>query len=727
MTLVEHALALAAKGYPVFPVRLETGKKSPLTRNGHLDASVAPDDIQRMFAAAGDAANVIGVPTGPRSGIDALDIDRDGIAWWVDHSTEFGDTILNHTLRGGLHYLYRTHPGIRSSQGRVARGVDVRGDGGWIVWWPAYGCTSEGTTLADWPDWLLPLALPPARRAAPPAPAELAAPSAQAVIDLLTVLPNTEDVTRDRYLSICMSVQGCIRALDGEEADRAEEVMDAAAEWATRWESAGASDFEFERRKWDTDWSHRTNDIAGWRNLVGHAASLGVDVSPWTVAEARSQFAGVLGPEPAPTPAGLNPPASAGDDGPDDDQPDEWGAKMLSKQGSPDFIPNVANVLVALRESKDYQGKLGYDEMLHTATVNAGSAAAPAWRPVDDSDVTLFQVALQRAGFLALSKDTTHQAVDQVCRENAYHPVCQYLAALKWDGKRRLDTWMAVYLGAEQTAYTTGIGRMFPISMVARVMSPGVKADCMPVLEGKQGSRKSTACRILAGEWFSDSLPDLSHKDASQHLRGRWLIEVAEMSAMSRTDMNTLKSFMTRTEERYRPPHARKEVIEPRQCVFIGTTNQDRYLRDETGARRFWPVKVGTIDTDALVRDRDQLLAEARDAWQAGEKWWPDQNFEILHAQPEQDRRFEVDVWESLIARWVYGKDETTLSDLATCALGVRREDMDQAKQRRISAALRRLLWAPHHTMRGNVWRRGEDSLDDPIYAPTQTVDDIPN
>lgn len=178
-----------------------------------------------------------------------------------------------------------------------------------------------------------------------------------------------------------------------------------------------------------------------------------------------------------------------------------------------------------------------------------------------------------------------------------------------------------------------------------------------------------------------------------QHLPGKWLIEIAEMSALSKAEDAALKAFITRSVERYRPSYGRKEVIQPRQCVFIGTTNKAVYLRDETGGRRYWPVKVGGIDTDALTRDRDQLFAEALVQYRRGARWWPDEDFEREHIRPEQDARFEVDAWEEMIASYVTMKARVTVGGVAQEGLSIQTARIGTADQRRIAAALERLGW----------------------------------
>jgi predicted P-loop ATPase len=382
-----------------------------------------------------------------------------------------------------------------------------------------------------------------------------------------------------------------------------------------------------------------------------------------------------------------------------------WLAKA-QRNGDGNPRCNLANVMLALREAPELQGAFAYDEMLRAPLlVDALPTAMPAEdlpRAVKDADVTAAQEWLQLAGLASVSKDTVHQAVDLRAAECSFHPVRDYLNGLAWDGVERLGCWLSGYLGAKQDHYTSGIGTMFMVGMVARVFRPGCKMDNLLILEGPQGGGKSTACGILGGCWFSDNLPDIrSGKEVSQHLNGKWLIEVAELNALDKAEANALKAFSSRAEERYRPSYGRKEVIEPRQCVFIGTTNKSEYLRDETGGRRFWPVKVGKIDTKALIQDRDQLFAEAVARYRKGEAWWPDVVFESEHARREQEARYVEDAWEQPIETYLANNQRVTILRVATEALNMEAGRVGRADQNRIAAALQRLGWERKGKVRG--------------------------
>jgi predicted P-loop ATPase len=329
-------------------------------------------------------------------------------------------------------------------------------------------------------------------------------------------------------------------------------------------------------------------------------------------------------------------------------------------------LANLANVMVALRTAPEICDSFTYDEMLRApllvrplpAIEGSPDDDGPFPRPVRDTDVSALQEWLQHRGLPKIGRETTHQAVDLRAQERAFHPVREYLDALKWDSAPRLERWLSYYLGAEPSPYAAAIGSMFMIAMVAR------------------------------------SLPDITrHQDVAQHVRGKWLIEIAELSATSRAEAEALKAFISRTTERYRPSYGRKEVIEPRQTLFIGTTNKSAYLRDETGARRFWPVKVGSIDVVALAHDRDQLFAEAVSRYRAGEKWWPDGDFEREQIKPQQDARYEADPWEQTIAAYVQSASRVRVMDVAKDALFFENAKVGTADQRRIAAVLVSLGW----------------------------------
>jgi predicted P-loop ATPase len=377
------------------------------------------------------------------------------------------------------------------------------------------------------------------------------------------------------------------------------------------------------------------------------------------------------------------------------------------------IIANLANVLVALRADPSVIDAFAFDEMAQTKLLRQRLPLSPNGkhpdegpfpRPVRDEDVSRLQEWLQHQGLPRIGRDTVHQAVDQRARELSFHPLREWLDGLSWDGTERLSSWLTKYLGATGDAdYLAAIGRMFLISMVARVFEPGCKVDYMLVLEGDQGQMKSFACKALAGEqWFSDALPDIQSKDTKQHLRGKWLIEVSELAAFTKAESEALKAFITRTHEKYRPPYGREDVSEPRQCAFIGTTNRETYLKDETGGRRFWPVAIQSIDLAGINRDRDQLLAEAVERYRHNEQWWPDPAFERERIKLEQEARYEGDAWEEPIAEYLSGRDKVTLTEVARDALQFLTSRIGTADQRRIANVLLKLGWT-----RGRRGHRG--------------------
>ncbi|HUN59362.1 MAG TPA: virulence-associated E family protein, partial [Candidatus Binataceae bacterium] len=358
------------------------------------------------------------------------------------------------------------------------------------------------------------------------------------------------------------------------------------------------------------------------------------------------------------------------------------------------LVCNLANALIALRTAMP--DLLAYDEMGRTTVLMKSLDEEHGFVPrqITDLDVGLIQERLQHLGLKQLGADTTHQAVEVRAAECRFHPVRQYLEQLKWDGNERLSKWLHRYLGVADSEYASRVGTQFIIGMVARIFDSGCKVDHMLIFEGDQGTLKSTACRVLAGgAYFSDNLPDISTKEASVHIKDKWLVEVAEMDAMSRADTAELKAFITRNTERYRPPYGRREVIEPRHCVFVGTTNKDVYLRDETGGRRFWPIKTGQIDLEQLKRDRDQIFAEAVTLYRKGVPWWPDRDFENRVIAPEQESRYEVDLWEEPIADFLSAKDKVTVGEVAAGALGIEKQRQGTTERNRIIAVLKRLGW----------------------------------
>lgn len=318
---------------------------------------------------------------------------------------------------------------------------------------------------------------------------------------------------------------------------------------------------------------------------------------------------------------------------------------------------NEANVIIALTSDIAFAGVLAFDDFSQEIVVRQplpwDTATVPFPRPWEDADDVRTAEWLQLRG-VNVAPLVVGRAVGAVAREHRIHPVRDWLEHLRWDCTPRIETWTSTYLGAAPTAFHHTVGALWLISAVARIFRPGVKADHMLILEGPQGARKSTAIKVLAGEdWFTDELPELGSKDAAIHMQGVWIVEIAELDAIGRAEVSRIKAFLTRTTDRFRPPYGRYTVEVPRQCVFAGTVNPDTYLRDETGNRRFWPLRCGTIDIAALARDRDQLWAEAVHRFREGAIWWIEDPAILADATAAQEARYQADAWDARIDRWL--------------------------------------------------------------------------
>lgn len=332
-------------------------------------------------------------------------------------------------------------------------------------------------------------------------------------------------------------------------------------------------------------------------------------------------------------------------------------------------------------------------------------------RLITDGDVARIREEIERDWHFSPAQENVVAALRLVAEENARHPVRSYLEATPWDGITRIDGVAAGVLGVD-TDIARRMLRAWFLSAVARIMRPGCKVDTALVLVGAQGALKSTFFKILGGEWFSDTQMDITDKDGLLQLASAWIYEWAEIeNVTSRKHSSEIKAFVTSATDTFRPPFGRAVVRHPRSSVIVGSTNQDQFLTDDTGSRRFWILRVPDgwkVDVDLLSSLRDQLWAEALAAFHADEHWWLSEDDDKTREADAVEHEVG-DPWGDAIADWILGRPSVRATELMTHALSLRIDQQTRGVEMRVASILRRLGWTvrKERTSGGarNVWR----------------------
>lgn len=330
------------------------------------------------------------------------------------------------------------------------------------------------------------------------------------------------------------------------------------------------------------------------------------------------------------------------------------------------------------------------------------------------------------------------EATQLVANRMCIHPVREWLGGLTWDQTPRLNSWIKDFCeGEAKEPYLSEISRKFIMAMVKRVFEPGCQWDYVLVLEGLQGKYKSSIARALASDkWFMDNLPDLKDKDSMLNLQGKWLIELGELTNVKRSDHNLVKAYLVRRTDTVRPHYGRLMSDVPRQSVFIGTVNEGQYLKDPTGNRRFWPVKVGTCDVKGLTAIRDQLFAEAMHVYKTTNEilmLGPEATIQATEAQEERREEDDVSDMKDTLINYIESKqgadfnlDFFTQDDLIykTGSPWSRWENRPYAKQHGANA-LKSLGFEPDRTNKTRGWtmpKSRQETLFNKCVAPPKTL-----
>lgn len=667
--------------------------KHPRTAKGFQDATRDAVTIKRWWMRWPQAH--IGVATGAMSGIVVVDIDPRNGGEEALHDLE--DThgklpVTPHALTGGggSHFIYLRPKAAHVASRPMARGVDIKADGGYVIAAPSGHLSGRqytweltqalgDTPLAELPAWI----------------------SEKLHRDRHAYTPLTATPVTNGFVGAAFEAAGWLLRKVGEGRCAAQCPWESEHSGGSRGDSSTVI------------FAPPVGSVKGWfhcshehcRNRKQEDVFKAIPAAARQTALRRLELPDEYDPtvDDLRAPGPFDGPLPMGD----------WKAE-LQFAGNGRISRTPGNAALLLANLEQWAGSLEYDAFVAEARwvkecpPLKGLVAPKVGEPLQAHHVTYVQQWFARYKNVDFGQDPLWTALEGAARANTVHPVLRYLEGLEWDGVGRLGGWLSRYCGAPDHDLVHRIGIRWMVSAVARVKQPGCQVDHLLVLEGPQGVGKSQIVRTLGGAWYLGTLPAIHTKDAMQTLLGHWIVEIAELEALRGVSLTRVKDWITQPMDTYRPSYGRHLVRRPRQAVFIATTNETNYLHDATGNRRFWPIPVAKVDLAALEQDRDQLWAEAVRAFGEGVQWWPSEDETGLLAQL-QASRVEEDPWEGPVLGYLDGKQIVSipqlLSDLFNMEIGrtTRREQM------RVAGILKRAGWTSTRSKTSRRWQRGPE------------------
>lgn len=670
MTPLDHALSLAAKGIHVFWAKGasfgEEAKKPYEGTRGFKDATTNPEVIRKGLEQWPDS--YLAVRTGSASKLTMVDFDGElGESFRLSRD-DWGNPRIHKTKRGH-HYVYFTaRRSFQCTGSTIAPKVDTRGDGGYMIWWPAHGLAVLSEKIGRMPLAVRKL-FPPkiaSDRALEPAPAMLSTEEFERLKESLYAID--PDCSEWEWTRAIWSVRYVT--------NKSQDGLDLVMAW-----SASARDYnpQLLMKKWNRP------DRAAGKITTGIYLGWESDVRFSTVEEEDISLE-VSEPPPAKT----EPPKSLAVD---------LSLRIKMHPKTKVATANMFNLYHAVATPHYCGYSIGYDEFRAELMQVPFGGNLNDMTPFTDNHYAQIQVILESKDFANTPLEKVRQTVGMVGTVHSFDSAQLWLRRLEWDLKPRCYNFMRDYFGSPDCEYSRAVSLYLWSALAGRVMSPGCQADMAVILVGGQGVRKSTGVAALAPlpEQFVELSLDQEDDDLARQMSGCLVGELSELRGLNTRDLESIKGFITRKHEKWIPKYKEFANTYPRRLVLIGTTNKTEFLADETGERRFLPIDVTRGEPEAIRRDLELLWAEARFLYQAGGVCWR----EAERLAPEVTRRYKVtDSWEDSIEYWAGigdGLDGTgaprsergfTTAEAATGALGYDIRNINRGIEMRLSKVL---------------------------------------